>query len=246
MGDVKASLLITLALGHTATAAILLGLGLAALTGVTLIARDGSAALATRAASRAVSHDRRTACARMRTLVRRIALIAIAVVPVALIGLLWQIRPPLPALSTTLAASRAEQAFGFLAWLGLMVLALELLDRTARLGTRRPQPPPVMLPHLRPAEPRTRTALAGAGGYARVAFPLIPRRTTLARPASQSRPRPTLSRGAASNPRPAIERFSPTGRRPMRAQKRRSAAPGHLAPRPRHDHRHQAARASAP
>ena len=45
MGDVKASLLITLALGQTATAAILLGLALAALTGVTLIARDGAAAL---------------------------------------------------------------------------------------------------------------------------------------------------------------------------------------------------------
>lgn len=45
MGDVKASLLITLALGHTATAAILLGLALAALTGIALITRHGSAAL---------------------------------------------------------------------------------------------------------------------------------------------------------------------------------------------------------
>lgn len=45
MGDVKASLLITLALGQTASTAILLGLGLAALTGVALVARDGSAAL---------------------------------------------------------------------------------------------------------------------------------------------------------------------------------------------------------
>lgn len=45
MGDVKASLLITLALGHTATVAIMLGLALAALTGIALITRHGSAAL---------------------------------------------------------------------------------------------------------------------------------------------------------------------------------------------------------
>ena len=45
MGDVKAALLISLALGPTAIAAMLFGLAIAALAGLTLIAHDGHAAL---------------------------------------------------------------------------------------------------------------------------------------------------------------------------------------------------------
>ena len=133
----------------------------------------------------------------------------------------------------------AEQAFGFLAWLGLMILALELLDRTARLGTRRQQSPPVMLPHLRPAEPRTPTAFAGAGGYARVAFPLIPRGTTSPAPrdsldcvrtraeaAASMLYRQSSRRARPGADHPCTERWS-AARRPSRSSApSRSPAPG--------------------
>ena len=111
----------------------------------------------------------------MRTLARRIGVIIIAAAIVELIVLLWQIRPPLPGLSTSVTTRQTQQVFGFLAWLGIMILAFELLDRTARLTRRGPAIAPLSLPHLHPTEQHRPRPFEHGGGYSRVAFPLIPK-----------------------------------------------------------------------
>ena len=110
----------------------------------------------------------------MRTLPQRIALIAVVAALLGLIGLLWDVRPPLPGLSTSLVSGHVKQTVRFLGWLGFSILTLGLLDRTVRRCGRRSPTPARALRHLRPATRRDLRA-SMRDGYTRTAFPLIPR-----------------------------------------------------------------------
>jgi len=71
---------------------------------------------------------------------------------------------------------------GFLAWLGLLILAVGLLDRIARRGHWRPRTVPLAIQHLHRSGPQARdSSPRDADGYPVTAFPIIPR----------PRPRPT-------------------------------------------------------
>jgi DNA-binding SARP family transcriptional activator len=109
----------------------------------------------------------------VKTVARRVARSSITAVPLALLDLLWQIRPSAQVLTSIHNMAGLERASAALAWLGLALLAVHLIARAARPRIDARVIPAVKLPHL--PVPHRRTGATVRSAYAQVAFPLIPR-----------------------------------------------------------------------
>jgi DNA-binding SARP family transcriptional activator len=139
----------------------------------------------------------------MRTLGRRVLLSLCVAVLVAAVWLLSESRPPLPATERFATASGADRLLGFVAWLGVLLLAIGLLYRIARRNHKRHATPTAPIRHLHPLQ-RERRLRGAVGGYSDRAFPLIPRpRSPLSREVvaavepSQPEPHQTLESSLA-------------------------------------------------
>lgn len=123
----------------------------------------------------------------------------------AVFALLLDNRPALPT-DRLGSASRINELFLLLAWLGLLLLVLGLLYRTT---TRTPSAPPRAISRIRHLRPRPKAAPPAAAPYSNRAFPLILRRPSAtpkhlpghSEPAPAAANRPTVT--ATSAPREA-------------------------------------------
>jgi DNA-binding SARP family transcriptional activator len=127
----------------------------------------------------------------MRTLSRHILAVLGSALLVAFVWLLWDSRPSSATISTASSGNGLDDLLTALAWLGLLLIALGLLQRMLRLGHRPHAAPPRPVRHLRfAAASHPRRSVPATGGYADRAFPLIPKPC----------PAPTKELSAAAEP----------------------------------------------
>jgi DNA-binding SARP family transcriptional activator len=106
----------------------------------------------------------------MRTIGRRLFVVALSALFLAAMWLLAESRPPWPRRAALTAPAGAERLLVFIAWLGCVLLAIGLFFRVA-LRNRRPEREAAAIRHLhRRGDARRPVAVAG---YPARAFPLV-------------------------------------------------------------------------
>ncbi|MBA3841943.1 MAG: hypothetical protein H0X39_04880 [Actinobacteria bacterium] len=112
----------------------------------------------------------------MRTVARSLSRFLRATVLVAVIWLLVESRPPLPSATRLVNSGGADRLLGFVAWLGLLLVAIGLLFRLVAYSRQSGAARAAPIRHLRPFHREIPRELGG--GYSERAFPLIPRQRT--------------------------------------------------------------------